>query len=155
MNSRSIYLSLITQSTLDKLPPNYSCLSLMTPVCLQQHISLNQETESPGWPSLLLSGLQHEAGLEQKTTLFLDKTKPEDMFQEHNDDDLATNWQSVRGNRLEQAQSNFPLNAHNEDIGPLAHWIFSTNHFTAQIHSHQAASVNRQIGQRTQNLERW
>lgn len=72
-----------------------------------------------------------------------------------NDDNLATNLQSVHGNTLEQAQSNFPLNARNEDIGAVAHWIFSTNCFTAQIHSHQAASVNRQIGQRTQNLVRW
>lgn len=49
----------------------------------------------------------------------------------------------------------FPLNTHDEDIGPLAYWIFSTNPLVAQIHSHQAASVNRQNGQRTQNLERW
>lgn len=77
------------------------------------------------------------------------------MFQEHNEDDLATNWQSVCGNRLKQGQSNFPPNTYNEDIGPLAHWIFSTDHFTAQTHSHQAASENRHIEQKTQNLERW
>jgi len=90
----------------------------MTLVCLQQHISLNQETEPSGWPSLLLSGLQHGVVLEEKTRFFLDETKPEDVFQEHNDSDHATNWQSVHGNRQEQAQSNFPLNALNENTGP-------------------------------------
>lgn len=61
-----MYLLLIAQRTLDKLLPHYSCLSLMTLVCLQQHISLNEETESPGWPSLLLSGMQHGVVLEKK-----------------------------------------------------------------------------------------
>lgn len=103
-----MYLLLIAQRTLDKLLPHYSCLSLMALVCLQQHISSNEETESPGWPSLLLSGMQHGVVLEEKKNrLFLDKIKPEDTFQENNYD-LATNWQSVCGNRLEKPRVTSP-----------------------------------------------
>lgn len=111
-------------------------------------------TESPGWLYFLLSGVQQGVVSEQRTRFFLDETMPDNTFQEQNDNNLDTNWWSVCGNRLEQAWSNFPLDSHKEDIEHLTKWDFSTECFTEQIHSHQAASVNRQTGQRAQNLER-